>query len=116
MSVSGFADAIQGPWLMEQMGKAAHVGTEIISGIITKAVEHPSVHHDRRWQADLHRAVIIATGAQAKWLGLESEQKFQGFGVSACATCEVFIITRKCWWSVKAAQPLKGIFLTILPR
>ena len=94
----GFADAIQGPWLMEQMeAQAAHVGTEIISDIITKAdlnVRPFNMTGDsgRVYTAD---TVIIATGAQAKWLGLESEEKFQGFGVSACATCDGFFYRNK---------------------
>jgi len=89
----GFAEPIQGPWLMEQMqAQAENVGTRIVSDVIT------SVDLDRRPFA-LHGdsgtlytcdALIIATGAQAKWLGLPSEQKFQGFGVSACATCDGF--------------------------
>jgi len=94
----GFADVIQGPWLMEQMrAQAEHVGTRMISDIITE------VDFDRRpfvlkgdggttYTAD---SVIIATGAQARWLGLESEQKFQGFGVSACATCDGFFYRGK---------------------
>ena len=94
----GFAEAIQGPWLMEQMQKQAeNVGTEMISDIIVE------VDFDSRpfkaigdsgtvYTAD---AVVIATGAQAKWLGLDSEQKFQGFGVSACATCDGFFYREK---------------------
>jgi thioredoxin reductase (NADPH) len=94
----GFADVIQGPWLMEQMrAQAEHVGTRMVSDIITE------VDFDRRpfvlkgdggttYTAD---SVIIATGAQARWLGLESEQKFQGFGVSACATCDGFFYRGK---------------------
>jgi len=94
----GFDEAIQGPWLMEQMQKQAeNVGTEMISDIIVE------VDFDSRpfkavgdsgtvYTAD---AVVIATGAQAKWLGLESEQKFQGFGVSACATCDGFFYREK---------------------
>jgi thioredoxin reductase (NADPH) len=94
----GFAAAVQGPWLMEQMAaQAAHVGTRIVSDIIT------SVDFSRRpfrCQGDsddlyLADAVIIATGAQARWLGLESEQRLQGFGVSACATCDGFFFRGK---------------------
>jgi thioredoxin reductase (NADPH) len=94
----GFADVIQGPWLMEQMRKQAeHVGTEII--------------HDHIDAVDLKRepfwlkgdsgteytadSLVIATGAQARWLGLPSEHKFQGFGVSACATCDGFFYRGK---------------------
>ena len=94
----GFADAIQGPWLMEQMeAQAAHVGTEIICDIITKADlnTRPFTMTGDSGQIYTADTVIIATGAQAKWLGLESEQKFQGFGVSACATCDVFFYRNK---------------------
>ena len=94
----GFADAIQGPWLMEQMeAQAAHVGTEIISDIITKADlnTRPFTMTGDSGQIYTADTVIIATGAQAKWLGLESEQKFQGFGVSACATCDGFFYRNK---------------------
>ncbi|MEC8565502.1 MAG: thioredoxin-disulfide reductase, partial [Pseudomonadota bacterium] len=94
----GFADAIQGPWLMEQMeAQAAHVGTEIISDIITKADlnARPFTVTGDSGQIYTADTVIIATGAQAKWLGLESEQKFQGFGVSACATCDGFFYRNK---------------------
>ncbi len=94
----GFADVIQGPWLMEQMkAQAEHVGTKFVSDIIT-AVDfsvRPFVLHGdsgTRYTAD---AVIVATGAQARWLGLPSEQKFQGFGVSACATCDGFFYREK---------------------
>jgi thioredoxin reductase (NADPH) len=89
----GFADPIQGPWLMEQMIKQAeHVGTEILQDHIIKVdFSKPPFKlfgdSGEEYQAD---AVIIATGAAAKWLGLESEQKFSGFGVSACATCDGF--------------------------
>ena len=94
----GFADVIQGPWLMEQMEKQAiHVGTKIFHDHI-KEVDF-SVRPFRLigesedvFEAD---AVIIATGAQAKWLGLESEKKFQGFGVSGCATCDGFFFKNK---------------------
>src|SRR5690554_3611953 len=89
----GFADVIQGPWLMDQMkAQAEHVGTKIVNDLIV------NVDFDKRPfvltgdSGDVYTAdsVIIATGAQAKWLGLPSEQKFQGFGVSACATCDGF--------------------------
>ena len=94
----GFADPIQGPWLMEQMrDQAKNVGTELITDYIQ------SVDFSKRpFQAvgdngDIYIAetVIIATGAQARWLGLESEKKFQGFGVSACATCDGFFFRNK---------------------
>ncbi len=94
----GFADPIQGPWLMEQMQKQAeHVGTEIVSDIIVEvdlAVRPFRATGDSGtvYSAD---ALIIATGAQAKWLGLPSEQAFQGFGVSACATCDGFFYRGK---------------------
>lgn len=94
----GFADVIQGPWLMEQMEKqAVHVGTKFISDHI-KSVDFSKRpftlvgESDDVYEAD---SVIIATGAQAKWLGLESEKKFQGFGVSGCATCDGFFFKNK---------------------
>ena len=94
----GFADVIQGPWLMEQMQKQAeHVGTEIVSDIVN-AVDfsrRPFVctgDSGTRYTAD---AVIIATGAQARWLGIPGEQKFNGRGVSACATCDGFFYRDK---------------------
>jgi thioredoxin reductase (NADPH) len=94
----GFADVIQGPWLMEQMqAQAAHVGTEIINDIVLKAdlSKRPFRLETDSGQVWLAETLIIATGAQAKWLGLESEQKFQGFGVSACATCDGFFYRGK---------------------
>ncbi len=94
----GFAEAIQGPWLMEQMeAQAAHVGTEIISDIITKADLSSRPFRCTGDSGAVYTAdtVIIATGAQAKWLGLASETKFQGFGVSACATCDGFFYRDK---------------------
>jgi thioredoxin reductase (NADPH) len=89
----GFAEAIQGPWLMEQMRlQAEHVGTRIVSEFITKV---DLKTRPFRLEADSGEtyscdALIIATGAQAKWLGIPSEAKFQGGGVSACATCDGF--------------------------
>ncbi len=94
----GFAEAIQGPWLMQQMeAQAAHVGTQIISDIITKAdlSVRPFTCTGDSGAVYTADALIIATGAQAKWLGLASEEKFQGFGVSACATCDGFFYRDK---------------------
>jgi thioredoxin reductase (NADPH) len=94
----GFADVIQGPWLMEQMqAQAEHVGTEIVNDIVVKAdlSQRPFRLETDSGQVWLAETLIIATGAQAKWLGLESEQKFQGFGVSACATCDGFFYRGK---------------------
>ena len=94
----GFADAIQGPWLMDQMkAQAEHVGTEIITDTIidvdfTSNPKKAIGDSGTTYTAD---AIIIATGAQAKWLGLESEQAFSGFGVSACATCDGFFYRNK---------------------
>jgi thioredoxin reductase (NADPH) len=94
----GFADVIQGPWLMEQMeAQARHVGTAIQHDIIT---EVDFSHRPFRCLADsgdsyTADAVIIATGAQARWLGLESESRLQGRGVSACATCDGFFYRGK---------------------
>ena len=94
----GFAEAIQGPWLMEQMeAQAAYVGTEIISDIIIDADLKATPFSFKGDSGGTYTAdtVIIATGAQAKWLGLDSEDKFQGFGVSACATCDGFFYRDK---------------------
>ncbi|BBO02965.1 MULTISPECIES: thioredoxin-disulfide reductase [Bradyrhizobium] len=94
----GFADVIQGPWLMEQMEKqAVHVGTKIVSDLVIKL---DSSQRPFRLTCDsgdvyLADAVILATGAQARWLGLPSEVKFQGGGVSACATCDGFFYRNK---------------------
>ena len=94
----GFADVIQGPWLMEQMrAQALHVGTDIVEDLIVKAEldKRPFRLTGDSGKVYLADAVIIATGAQAKWLGLPSEQKFSGFGVSACATCDGFFFRGK---------------------
>ena len=94
----GFADVIQGPWLMEQMKlQAEHVGTRIVNDIIVEVdFDHRPFtligDSGTRYTAD---SVIIATGAQARWLGLPSELQFQGFGVSACATCDGFFYRGK---------------------
>jgi thioredoxin reductase (NADPH) len=94
----GFADVIQGPWLMEQMRlQAAHVGTNIIADHIV-AVDLS--HRPFRLEGDSHdvylaEALILATGAQARWLDLPSEHKFKGYGVSACATCDGFFYRGK---------------------
>ncbi len=94
----GFAEAVQGPWLMEQMAaQAANVGAAIVDDVIT-AVDfsrHPFRCLGDSGTAYVVQAVIIATGAQARWLGLESEQKLRGFGVSACATCDGFFFRGK---------------------
>jgi len=94
----GFAEAIQGPWLMEQMeAQARHVGTNIIADTIINAdlSKRPFRLTGDSGTIYTSDAVIIATGAQAKWLGLPSEQHFQGFGVSACATCDGFFYRGK---------------------
>ena len=94
----GFADVIQGPWLMEQMrAQAEHVGTEIVEDIVVKAdlSQRPFRLTLDSGTEMLAETVIISTGAQAKWLGLESEAKYQGFGVSACATCDGFFYRGK---------------------
>ena len=94
----GFADVIQGPWLMEQMRlQAEHVGTEIIHDHI-EAVDltrEPFLLKGDGGTEYTADSVVIATGAQARWLDLPSEQKFKGFGVSACATCDGFFFRGK---------------------
>lgn len=94
----GFAEAIQGPWLMEQMeAQARHVGTEMFEDTIVevdletrpfKAIGDGGVVYTGD-------TLIVATGASARWLGLEAEEKFRGFGVSACATCDGFFYRDK---------------------
>lgn len=94
----GFADVIQGPWLMEQMEKqAVHVGTKIVTDLVTKLETGPRPFRLTCDSGDVYLAetVILATGAQARWLGLPSEAKFQGGGVSACATCDGFFYRNK---------------------
>ncbi len=94
----GFADVIQGPWLMEQMQKQAeHVGTQMISDLITKVdfSKRPFVCEGDSGDTYIAETVIIATGAQARWLGLPGEEAFRGHGVSACATCDGFFFRGK---------------------
>jgi len=89
----GFADVIQGPWLMEQMeGQARSVGTDMVEDLITSVDLSQRPFKAVGDSADTYsgNALIITTGAQARWLGLESEEQFKGFGVSACATCDGF--------------------------
>jgi thioredoxin reductase (NADPH) len=94
----GFTDVVQGPWLMEQMERQAqHVGTRIVTDLV---VDLDLSQRPFRLTCDsgdvyVADAVIIATGAQARWLGLPSEQAFQGGGVSACATCDGFFYRGK---------------------
>jgi thioredoxin reductase (NADPH) len=94
----GYAEAVQGPWMMEQMLKQAeHVGAEIVNDVVTSVdldVRPFRVETDsgRSYTCD---ALVIATGAQARWLGIETEQTFMGFGVSACATCDGFFYRGK---------------------
>jgi thioredoxin reductase (NADPH) len=94
----GFAEVIQGPWLMEQMkAQAEHVGTELIHDLIVDVdlTKRPFVCKGDGGDLYVGDTLIICTGAQARWLGLPSEQKFQGFGVSACATCDGFFFRGK---------------------
>ena len=94
----GFAEAVQGPWLVEQMrAQAEHVGTRFASDLIVTADLSQRPFKLTGDNGDLYfcDALVIATGAQAKWLGIPGEQKFQGFGVSACATCDGFFFRGK---------------------
>jgi len=94
----GFAEVIQGPWLMQQMEQqAAHVGTRIIHDIVAEVdlSRRPFVARGDNGDTYVGETLIISTGASARWLGLESEQKYQGFGVSACATCDGFFYRGK---------------------
>jgi thioredoxin reductase (NADPH) len=94
----GFADVIQGPWLMEQMRlQAEHVGTRIINDVATRVdlklrPFRLTLDGGEEWTCDV---LIVATGAQARWLGLPTEERFKGFGVSACATCDGFFFRGK---------------------
>ncbi|MGM0422033.1 MAG: thioredoxin-disulfide reductase [Pseudomonadota bacterium] len=94
----GFADPIQGPWLMEQMkGQAEHVGTELIDDMIVDVdfSTQPKKVVGNNGDIYLADTVVIATGAKARWLGLPAEEKFMGYGVSACATCDGFFYREK---------------------
>ncbi|MEL6735620.1 MAG: thioredoxin-disulfide reductase [Pseudomonadota bacterium] len=94
----GYADPVQGPWMMEQMlEQSKNVGTEVINDSVTKCDLKVRPFRAETDSGDVYTAdtVVICTGAQAKWLGLESEQKFMGFGVSACATCDGFFYRDK---------------------
>ena len=94
----GFGDVIQGPWLMEEMKKQAlNVGTIFHNDIVTSVNfnDKPFVSKTESGKEFISKSIIIATGAQARWLNLESEKKFKGFGVSACATCDGFFFKDK---------------------
>ncbi len=94
----GFADPIQGPWLMEQMqAQAVHVGTEIVMDHINKVELRVRPFRLEGDSGDVYTcdALVICTGAQARWLGLPSEEHFKGYGVSACATCDGFFYKGK---------------------
>jgi thioredoxin reductase (NADPH) len=94
----GFGDVIQGPWLMEQMERqATHVGTRIVTDLVTKLDLGQRPFRLTCDSGDVYLAdtVILATGAQARWLGMPSEEAFKGFGVSACATCDGFFYRGK---------------------
>jgi thioredoxin reductase (NADPH) len=94
----GFAEAIQGPWLMEQMqAQAEHVGTNFLQDTVVSVdlSKRPFVAIGDSGDSYSGDTLIIATGATARWLGIDSERKFQGFGVSACATCDGFFFRKK---------------------
>ncbi len=89
----GFGDVIQGPWLMDEMKKQAlNVGTIFHNDIVTSVnfENNPFIAKTESGKEFISRSVIIATGAQARWLNIESENKYKGFGISACATCDGF--------------------------
>ncbi len=124
----GFADIIQGPWLMEQMqAQAEHLGTRVAYDHISSVdlAKRPFVlsgDSGKRFTAD---ALIVATGAQAKWLGIPSEERYKGFGVSACATCDGFFYKGKKVAVVGGGNTAveEGLFLpnfatdvTLIPR
>ena len=94
----GFGDVIQGPWLMEQMKEQAlKVGTEIHNDLVSN-VDFTSSPFKATTDSGLtfiSKTVIIATGAQARWLEINSEEKFKGYGISACATCDGFFLKIK---------------------
>jgi thioredoxin reductase (NADPH) len=94
----GFADVIQGPWLMEQMAKqAAHVGTQLVPDHVNRIdlSDRPFRVYCDSGHVYLAESLILSTGAQARWLSLPSEEKFKGYGVSACATCDGFFYRGK---------------------
>ncbi len=94
----GFADVVQGPWLMEQMeAQARAVGVEVVDDIVTQVDlgSRPFTCTGETGAAYRGQAVILATGATARWLGLPSEQRYRGHGVSACATCDGFFFRGK---------------------
>ena len=92
----GFENVIQGPWLMEQMKEqAVKVGTIFHNDIVTSVdfEKNPFISKTESGKEFVSKSIIIATGAQARWLNLESEKKFKGFGISACATCDGFFLS-----------------------
>ncbi|MDY0028876.1 MAG: thioredoxin-disulfide reductase [Pseudobdellovibrionaceae bacterium] len=94
----GFAEAVQGPWLMEQMrAQAEHVGTKMIMDMISEVdfAKRPFTAKGQSGKTYEAETVIICTGAKARWLGIDSEKTFRGFGVSACATCDGFFYRGK---------------------
>ncbi len=94
----GFAKPIQGPWLMQEMeAQAAHVGAKLVHDYVEKVELGNRPFRVFTSSGDIYEAatIVICTGAEAKWLGLKSEQEFQGFGVSGCATCDGFFFKNK---------------------
>ena len=94
----GFGEVIQGPWLMEQMKEqAVKVGTKFHHDIISNVefTNNPFHAETDSGKKFITKSIIIATGAQARWLNIESENKFKGFGISACATCDGFFLKIK---------------------
>src|ERR1700739_4081274 len=113
----GFAEAIQGPWLMDQMqAQASHVGARIVQDMIlgVDLAQRPFTLVGDGGARYRTQTLIIATGAQAKWLGLPSEEAFKGFGVSACATCDGFFFRGKRVGVVAAGNTAaeEALFLT----
>src|SRR5258707_2031015 len=113
----GFADVIQGPWLMEQMAKQAeHVGTRLVNDIIVDVdlSRRPFVCLGDSGATYVGETIIISTGAQARWLGLPSEDSYRGFGVSACATCDGFFFRGKKVVVIAAGKPAveEALYLT----
>ncbi len=113
----GFADVIQGPWLMEQMQEqAANVGTEMFDDTVVQVdlAQRPFVCTGDSGDIYLGDTLLVCTGAQARWLGLDSEKALQGFGVSACATCDGFFFRDKVVAVVGGSNTAveEAIFLT----